>query len=96
MAARSGSMGEFVFTPVGTNEELLRAAGFGDIEVEDCTSNMWEVAERWSAARARHEAQLVAAEGDGPYAEFQRFLDVVAALAGERRLSRPAIVATRH
>ncbi len=96
MAVRSGSMGEFVFTPVGTNEELLRAAGFGDVELEDCTRNMWEVAERWSAARARYEMELIAAEGEEAYAGFQRFLGVVAALARERRLSRPAIVATRR
>jgi SAM-dependent methyltransferase len=95
MMTRSGSMGEFVFTPVGLNEDLLADAGFADIRGEDVTRNMWEVPSRWTAARERHADELVAAEGAGEYAAYQHFLDTVGTLARERRLSRIAFTATR-
>ena len=95
MITRSGSMGEFVFTPSGVNERLVRDAGFVDVRSEDVTENMWEVPSRWAAARARYADDLVAAEGAEEHAAFQHFLDTVGTLARERRLSRIAVVATR-
>jgi hypothetical protein len=88
-------MGELVFTPDGIDEQLVRDAGFVDVRVEDVTANMWEVPERWRAARERHRAQLDDLEGPEANAAFQHFLEVVETLARERRLSRMAIVATR-
>ena len=95
MVARSDAMGEFVFTPPGIDEQLVRAAGFADVRVEDATENMWDVPRRWRAARAEHRSQLDDIEGPEKNAAFQRFLEVVETLARERRLSRIAIIARR-
>jgi cyclopropane fatty-acyl-phospholipid synthase-like methyltransferase len=95
MITRSGSMGEFVFTAPGTDERLVFEAGFVDVRVEDVTDNVWRVAEPWRHARIRHAARLRETEGDAEYDGFQHFLEVVAMLARERRLSRYAIVAAR-
>jgi SAM-dependent methyltransferase len=95
IAARSDSMGEFVFTPPGVDEQLVRDAGFVDVRVEDATANMWEVPRRWREAREHYRAELDGIEGDEANASFQRFLEVVETLAHERRLSRIAIVARR-
>jgi SAM-dependent methyltransferase len=95
MIVRSGSMGEFVFTPPGVDEELVRAAGFVDVEVVDATSNASEVASRWHRARERFAEDLDRIEGTDANAAFQQFLEVVDRLARERRLSRPAYVATK-
>jgi hypothetical protein len=95
MLTRSGSMGEFVFTPPGVNEQLVRDAGFTDVRIEDVTRNMWEVPSRWATARTAHADEIVAAEGAEEHAAFQHFLDTVGTLARERRLSRIAVIATR-
>lgn len=95
MITRSGSMGEFVFTPPGVVEKLLDEAGFVEVRVEDCTQNMDEVAARWHAVRERYRAELDEHEGPDANASFQHFLRVVSTLAHERRLSRPAYVAHR-
>jgi SAM-dependent methyltransferase len=95
MAARSDSMGEFVFTPPGVDEQLVRDAGFVDVRAEDATANMWEVPRHWRDAREERRAELDEIEGREANAAFQRFLEVVETLARERRLSRIAIVATR-
>ena len=95
MVLRSGGMGEFVFTPPGFDEELLRAAGFDELQVEDRTPNMAAVAGAWRRARAAHEAELDEREGRETNARFQEFLGVVERLASERRLSRLAFLARR-
>ncbi len=95
MITRSGSMGEFVFTPPGINEQLVSDAGFVEVHTEDVTGNMWKVPSRWADARARHADELVVAEGADEHAAFQHYLDTVGTLARERRLSRIAVVATR-
>lgn len=95
MIVRSGSMGGFVFTPLGVDEQLLRDAGFVDIRVEDVTANMDQVASRWRAARVAHREALDRIEGIEDNATFQHFLDVVATLARERRLLRLAYVAAK-
>jgi SAM-dependent methyltransferase len=95
MLIRSNAMGEFVFTPPGVDESLLREAGFADVRVEDVTSNMADVAEAWAASRERHRDDLERIEGTEAYAAFQHFLEVVGTLARERRLSRIAYVAAR-
>jgi SAM-dependent methyltransferase len=82
------SIGYFVFVPPGEDERLLREAGLDVVAVEDATENMAAVAERWLAARARRAAPLRAIEGDDTFDGQQRFLDVAAGLARDRRLSR--------
>jgi len=95
MLARSGSMGEFVFTPYGADEPLLRAAGFVDIHVDDVTDNIAAVAGRWHAARGRLARELDASEGPDANSAFQDFLATVHRLATDRRLSRFAYTARR-
>jgi len=95
IVARSGSMGEFVFTPAGVDEQLVGDADFVDIRVEDATPNMWEVPRRWRGAREQHRAELDEIEGREANEAFQDFLEVVETLARERRLSRIAILARR-
>jgi cyclopropane fatty-acyl-phospholipid synthase-like methyltransferase len=95
MIVRSGSMGEFVFTAPGVDDQLVRDAGFVDVRVEDVTENMSSVASRWRAARARHKDDLDRIEGTEENAAFQHYMDVVDTLARERRLSRLAYLATK-
>ena len=95
MLLRSGAMGEFVFTPPGFDERLLREAGFGDIRAEDVSENPALVASAWHAARERHAAELDRVEGAEQNASTQRLLATVATLARERRLSRLAYLAFR-
>jgi cyclopropane fatty-acyl-phospholipid synthase-like methyltransferase len=95
MATRSDSMGEFVFTPPGVDEQLVRDAGFVDVRAEDATANMWEVPRRWRDAREQHRSELEGVEGQEGFVAFQHFLEVVETLARERRLSRIAVLARR-
>jgi ubiquinone/menaquinone biosynthesis C-methylase UbiE len=95
MIVRSGSMGEFVFTPPGLDEELVRSEGFEILDVEDVTENMRRIGAARRAARAQHRVELLAVEGPETYDEIQRFLAVVETLAAERRLSRFAFAAAR-
>jgi len=93
--ARSAGMGEFVFTPPGVDETLIRAAGFADVSIHDHTENMAKVAADWAAARRQRAADLDRIEGPEASASLLKFLDVVALLARERRLSRLVYVARR-
>jgi SAM-dependent methyltransferase len=92
---RSGGMGEFVFTPAGVDERLIRETGFADVRVEDVSENPARVATAWHAARERRAAELDQIEGAEQNASTQRFLSTVAMLARERRLSRFAYLARR-
>ncbi len=96
LIVRSAGMGEFVFTPLGLDERLIREAGFADVRVEDATENPARVASAWHAARERHAAELDQVEGAEQNASTQRFLATVATLARERRLSRFAYLARRN
>lgn len=90
-----GSIGFFLFVPPGLDERLLEEAGFDVVEVADRTENMARSAQQWRAARAEREADLRRVEGDATFEGQQRFLDVAARLAAERRLSRFAFRAVR-
>ncbi|MGE0005265.1 MAG: class I SAM-dependent methyltransferase [Parvibaculaceae bacterium] len=90
------SIGLFVFVPRGLDETLLRQVGFDIERVEDRTANMARNAAGWHAARAGREAELRKIEGDDGYSGQQRFLETAARLAGERRLSRFAILARKR
>jgi hypothetical protein len=94
IAARS-SIGFFVFTPLGVNEALLRAAGFRVVLTADVTESVHATSARWQDARARRRAELCELEGETGFEELQRFLATVSVLAGERRLSRFAFLAEK-
>lgn len=95
MIARSAGMGDFVFTAPGVDEGLVRDAGFVDVEVLDHTPNTAEVASRWASARRKRMTDLTTVEGEASAIELTEYLDTVAALARERRLSRLIVVAKR-
>jgi SAM-dependent methyltransferase len=90
-----GSVGFFVFTPVGCNEQLLTESGFRIHEVRDVTGAVASVSGKWRSARAARRVALVKLEGEEAFAGLQRFLDAVHVLASERRLSRYMYLASR-
>jgi ubiquinone/menaquinone biosynthesis C-methylase UbiE len=87
IAVRS-SIGYFLFLPPGENERLLSAAGLSVIATEDTTESLAEVAQRRGTARAERADELRQLEGAEAFDGRQRFFDMVAKLARERRLSR--------
>jgi len=89
------SIGFFLFLPLGENERLLAEAGVGVVNVEDSTAHLADVARRRHDARAAHGNELIIVEGDDAFAGRQRFFDLVATLAKERRLSRLVYTAQR-
>jgi SAM-dependent methyltransferase len=89
------SIGYGLFVPPGENERLLRQAGLGVLAVDDTTGSKAEVAARRHAARAERAPALRAIEGDEAFEGRQRFFEVAALLARERRLSRLVFVAAR-
>jgi SAM-dependent methyltransferase len=80
--------GFFLFVPPGLNERAIEAAGLALLRCEDCTAATAEIASRWHAARFRRAADLQREEGASWFEQRQQFLEVVAELAGSRRLSR--------
>ena len=94
IAARS-AIGFFVFSLLELDRELIRAAGLELVREEDLTSAVANVSRRWHGARERYREQLVAAEGEQAFADFQRFFDVVYDLSSLRRLSRYVFLAAR-
>lgn len=95
IAIRS-SIGFFLFVPPGADERFLETAGFQVTEIVDRTPNMAMSAQRRMLARQQHEADLRRVEGDETFEGQQRFLEVAARLAAERRLSRFAFRAVRE
>jgi SAM-dependent methyltransferase len=94
IAIRS-SVGFFLFVAPDTDERLLAAAGFRLNVKEDLTEAMAQTASRWHAARHQRASELTRIEGGATFDGQQRFLDVAARLAQERRLSRFGYVATK-
>jgi SAM-dependent methyltransferase len=82
------SIGYFLFVPAGETERLLVNAGLIVVDVEDTTGDLSEIASRRRDARAERAQALRQIEGDAAFEGRQRFFDVVATLARERRLSR--------
>lgn len=85
---RSSSMGLFLFTPEGTHEKLIQAAGFVEIVVEDVTETIAAVSRRWHDARARHREELLRSETVADFETLQTMLAAAHKLSEERRLSR--------
>jgi cyclopropane fatty-acyl-phospholipid synthase-like methyltransferase len=90
------SIGYFLFVPPGENERLLAAAGLTVVDVEDTTDHLAEIARRRHDARAARAEALREIEGDAAFDGRQRFFDVVATLARDRRLSRFVYTAERQ
>jgi SAM-dependent methyltransferase len=86
--AQRSSIGLFLFTPRGLNEELIVEAGFRMLGRHDVTENAAQVSRRWREARQRHRKQLLQMEGGERYEGVQNFLAAVHRLTHERRLSR--------
>jgi ubiquinone/menaquinone biosynthesis C-methylase UbiE len=94
IAIRS-SLGFFLFVPVGADARFLEQAGFAVEETIDRTENMARIAERWRSARDARSRELRKVEGDATFEGQQRFFEVAARVAAERRLSRFAFHAVR-
>lgn len=94
LALRS-SIGYFEFAPPGEDERLLMAAGLSVIAVDDLTETVAAVARRRCTVRAERAQMLRQLEGDEGFERRQRFLDIVATLARERRMSRFALLAEK-
>ena len=74
---------------------MLADAGFEAVEVLDRTEIMARLAARRRAAREKRAADLKSIEGNPTFDAQQRFLEVAALLAADRRLSRFAFRALR-
>ena len=94
LAARS-AIGYFDFAPPGEDERLLIAAGLTVVAVADLTEGVAAVARRRFDERAQRAGALRRLEGDEAFESRQRFMDMVATLAGERRMSRFAFLAQK-
>jgi SAM-dependent methyltransferase len=94
LATRS-SIGYFDFAPPGEDERLLATAGLRVTSVEDLSETVATVARGRCTARAERAPMLRQLEGDEGFERRQRFLDTVATLARERRVSRFAYLAEK-
>jgi SAM-dependent methyltransferase len=87
VATRS-SIGYYIFTPPGYNEQLMQQAGFHLLGADDTTANAAAIARRWHDAREQRREALMAMEGTTNFDGLQRFLSCVYMLSSERRLLR--------
>ena len=94
LATRS-AIGYFEFAPPGADERLLAGAGFTVVSVDDLTETIAAVARRRCSVRAERAGELRQLEGEEGFERRQRFLDMVATLASERRMSRFAFLAEK-
>ncbi|HEX4770802.1 MAG TPA: class I SAM-dependent methyltransferase [Bryobacteraceae bacterium] len=95
VATRS-SIGIYVFSPPGTNEQLIQIAGLRVIHGTDTTGSAEVISKRWHDARQRRAAELVAVEGMANFSGLQRFLSCVHTLTAERRLLRWVYLARKE
>ncbi|MBI1359965.1 MAG: methyltransferase domain-containing protein [Alphaproteobacteria bacterium] len=95
LAIRS-SIGAFLFSPPGADEDMLETCGFHLEAREDRTANMSASARGRHDARARHAVELIAIEGRDAFDRQQVFFETTARLAAEARLSRFAFLARRN
>lgn len=87
LATRS-SIGSFLFVPADYDRRVILECGLRLLACEDVTANMAAVAERRGAARASRSVALRQLEGEETFEGQQRFFEVAARIARERRLSR--------
>jgi 2-polyprenyl-3-methyl-5-hydroxy-6-metoxy-1,4-benzoquinol methylase len=95
MAIRS-SIGFFLFVPAGYDASVITDCGLRLILCEDVTANMAALAERRGTARAARAGILQRIEGNETYEKQQKFFEVAARLARERRLSRFLFIAEKE
>jgi hypothetical protein len=93
--ALRASIGSFIFTPPGLNEQLVGSAGFRLIDKNDETEALATIAARWMASRGARAADLRRVEGDAGFDSQQAFLRIAGMLAAQRRLSRMLYIAER-
>lgn len=86
--ATRSSIGFYVYSPPGENEQLMKRAGLAEIEARDTTSSAAQIAERWREAREKRKGELAAIEGQPNFEGLQKFLSCVHNLTAERRLLR--------
>lgn len=87
LAIRS-SIGNYIFLPVGLNEQLITQAGFHLVRADDTTASAALIAKRWHDARESRREALIAFEGETNFDGLQEFLQCVHTLTSERRLLR--------
>jgi ubiquinone/menaquinone biosynthesis C-methylase UbiE len=85
---KRSSIGFYVFSPPGENEQLIERAGFRLRSAADTTANAASIAKRWRDAREKRRIDLIRAEGEATFDGVQEFLSVVQTLTSERRLLR--------
>jgi SAM-dependent methyltransferase len=89
------SIGYFEYAPPGEDERLLAAAGLAVLAAENLTPTVAAVARTRCSIRAHHARELIAIEGNEAFEHRQRFLDIVAVMAGEGRVSRFSYLAEK-
>lgn len=94
IAVRS-SIGSFLFVPADYDRRVIAECGMTLLACEDVTENMATIARKRGAARASRGEALRRIEGEESFAAQQRFFEVAAQIARERRLSRFLYVAER-
>jgi SAM-dependent methyltransferase len=94
MTIRS-SIGSFLFVPAGYDQGVIQESGLRLVLSEDVTENMAVIAHNRGEARGRRAEALRRIEGDEVFEKQQRFFDVAARIAKERRLSRFLYVAEK-
>lgn len=94
IAVRS-SIGFFLFVAPDTDERMLADAGLRMLSKTDLSVALDRIATNWHAARQKRSADLSRVEGIETFEGQQRFLQVSARLANERRLSRFAYLACK-
>ncbi len=94
MTIRS-SIGFFLFVPAGYDQRVIEENGLRLLLSEDVTENMAVIAHNRGAARAARAQALRGIEGDEVFEKQQRFFEVAARVARERRLSRFLYVAEK-
>jgi 2-polyprenyl-3-methyl-5-hydroxy-6-metoxy-1,4-benzoquinol methylase len=95
MTIRS-SIGFFLFVPAGYDQRVIEETRRLKLLLsEDVTENMATIAHSRGVARAAREAALRQIEGDETYEKQQRFFEIAARIARERRLSRFLYVAEK-
>lgn len=89
------SIGYFLFATSKSDNEILKNTGFNILKEEDRTENMAKTARSWKNAREKRKKDLIKAEGLENYYGQQKFFDVCATLAEEKRLSRFAYLSEK-
>jgi SAM-dependent methyltransferase len=90
-----GSIGFFLFVPLGYDERVIVESGLQLLATKDSTAATAEIAEKRRAARGSRSAALRQIEGGSVFDAQQTFLAVASQLARERRLSRYVYLARK-